>query len=284
MRKSRRRWEAEKMRRWKPTKLIICLILIGCGPTVSNAAKATIPNIQSLWRQYLANDAMRIPPVKYPHDHCFRSAAQKYDLPLTLLLAVARGESNFNSRAKSDRNCHGLMQIQWPGTARHLGIYRLQALYDPCTNIRAGAAYLRELLNRYDDNLHLALAAYNYGPGRIRIGAGPGQIPSGAKWYSSYIYHHLQNIIRQAPAAGARATGKPKKYNRQGRLDLITFSQPYRAIAYYQHLQKRAPSLNLDWFRIGLGRYRVVMLYSDSRALEAGKRKLKTLGVIVNSR
>jgi len=266
------------------TRLIICLLLIGYGQSVSGAVKETVPHIQSLWRQYLETDAAKIPAIRYPYDHCFRSAAQKYHLPLTLLLAVARGESNFKPRAKSDRNCHGLMQIQWPGTARHLGIYRLQALYDPCTNIRAGAAYLRELLDRYNEDLHLALAAYIYGPGRIRIGARSGQIPAGAKWYSGYIYHHLKSIIQQAPTAEIRTSGKPKTYNRQGRLALITFNQPYRAMGYYQHLQKRAPSLNLDWYRIGLGRYRVVMLYSDGKTLEIGRKKLKTLGVIVNSR
>ena len=268
----------------KSTKLLICLLMIAYGQTVSSAVKQTVPNIHSLWRQYLDDDAATIPPIKYPYDACFRTAAQKYGLPLTLLLAVARGESNFNPQAKSDRNCHGLMQIQWPGTARHLGIYRLQSLYDPCTNIRAGAAYLRELLDRYKGDLHLALAAYNYGPGRIRLGAGPGQIPQGAKWYSSYIYHHLKKIIREAPAAKTHISGKKTTYNRSGRLALITFNQPYRAIAYYQYLQKRAPSLNLDWYRIGLGRFRVVMLYSDSRTLEIGRQKLKKLGVIVKSR
>ena len=95
------------------------------------------------------------------------------------------------------------------------------------------------------------------------------------------IYHHLKNIIQKAPAAGTRDSGKPKAYNRPGRLALITFNQPYRAMAYYQHLQKRAPSLNLDWYRIGLGRYRVVMLYSDSKTLEHGRKKLKTLGVTI---
>ncbi len=266
------------------TRLIICLLLIGYAQSVSGTVKKAVPNIQSLWRQYLDNDAAKNPAVKYPYDACFSIAANKYDLPLTLLLAVARGESNFNPRAKSDRNCHGLMQIQWPGTARHLGIYRLQALYEPCTNIRAGAAYLRELLDRYNGDLHLALAAYNYGPGRIRQGAGPGQVPQGAKWYSSYIYHHLKNIVRKAPAAGSRVSGKSKTYSRPGRLALITFNQPYHAIGYYEYLQKRAPSLNLDWYRIGLGRFQVVMLYSDSQTLEIGRTKLKKLGVIVKSR
>ena len=265
-------------------KLIICTALLGFALPVSSAVKQTVPNIERLWRQYLANDAGKSPAINYPYDHCFRSAAQKYDLPLTLLLAVARGESNFNPRARSDRNCHGLMQIQWPGTARHLGIYRLNTLYEPCTNIRAGASYLRELLDRYKNNLHLALAAYNYGPSRINVRTGSSQIPHGAKWYSGYIYHHLKYIIRASLSGGTHASDKSKTYNRPGRLELITFRQPYRADAYYQHLQKQAPSLNLDWYRIGLGRYQVVMLYSDQKTLEVGRKKLKKLGVLVNTR
>jgi len=265
-------------------KLIICILFLGYGQPVSSAVKDTVPNIEALWHQYFSNDTAKFPAISYPYDHCFRSAAQKYGLPLSLLVAVARGESNFNPRAKSNRNCHGLMQIQWPETAKHLGIYRLKALYEPCTNIRAGAEYLRELLDRYHDNLHLALAAYNYGPGRIKNGVGADHIPRGAKWYSGYIYHHLKYILRGATAAGSDTAGKPKKYNRQQCLALVTFNQPYRAKAYLQHLQKRAPSLNLDWYRIGLGRYQVVMLYSDHQSLESGKNKLKSLGVIVIAR
>ena len=268
----------------KIIKLIVCLFLLGYGQSVSSAVKDTVPNIEALWHRYLSNDTAKFPAISYPYDHCFRSAAQKYSLPLSLLLAVARGESNFNPRAKSNRNCHGLMQIQWPETARHLGIYRLKALYEPCTNIRAGAGYLRELMDRYDVNLHLALAAYNYGPGRIKAGTDADQIPRGAKWYSGYIYHHLKYILQGATAVVSDASGKPEKYNRQQRLVLVTFNQPYRANAYLQHLQKQAPLLNLDWYRIGLGRFQVVMLYADKQTLETGRKKLKTLGVIVNAR
>ena len=266
------------------TTIILCIVLLGYGQPVYSAVKTIIPNIETLWHQYHKNDAANLPAISYPYDHCFRSAAQKYDLPLSLLLAVARGESNFNPLAKSDRNCHGLMQIQWPGTAKHLGVYRLNALYEPCTNIRAGARYLRELLDRYNNNLHLALAAYNYGPGRIKKRADGGNIPRGAKWYSGYIYHHLKYIMQGPPAVGTKTSGKPGRYSRTKRLALVTFNQPYRANAYFQHLQKRAPSLNLDWYRIGLGRYQVVMLYSDDKALESGRNKLKNLGVYVYAR
>jgi len=267
------------------TKLIICLALLGYGQQVASAVKDAGPNLEALWHHFLANDALQSPIISFPYDHCFKSAAQKYDLPVSLLLAVARGESDFNPRARSDRNCHGLMQIQWPATAKHLGIYRLAALYEPCTNIRAGAKYLRELMDRYDQNLHLTLAAYNYGPNRIRRDAGPDGIPQGAQWYSGYIYHHLEYVTRGGVAESvAGAADKGPIYGREKRLAIITFSRPYRASAFYRHLQKQAPALNLDWYRVGLGRFQVVMLYTDKKGLEAGRKKLRNLGVIPRAR
>ncbi len=260
------------------------MALLAYSLPVSSAVKEVIPNIEALWQQYGHREANILPTVSYPHGHCFRSAARKYDLPLSLLLAVARGESNFNPRAQSNRNCHGIMQIQWPGTAKHLGIFRMNALYEPCTNIRAGAKYLRELLDRYDGNLHLALAAYNYGPSRIKKNASPNGIPHGAKWYSGYIYHHMKNILRDINSTGANGSAAHVAYEPKKRLALITFRQPYRAVAYYQYLQKKAPSLNLDWYRVGMGRYQVVMLYADRTSLRNGKKELKKLGVMVKTR
>ena len=107
------------------TRLIICLFLLAYGNPGFSAVKEVDDKAEARWHHYLAHDTGKSPVISYPYAHCFESAARKYDLPLTLLLAVARGESNFNPMAKSDRNCHGVMQIQWPGTARHLGIYRL---------------------------------------------------------------------------------------------------------------------------------------------------------------
>jgi hypothetical protein len=266
------------------TKLIICLALLGYGHPAAGAVKEAGSDIEALWHLFLANNALKSPVISFPYDDCFNTAAQKYNLPLSLLLAVARGESDFNPSARSDRNCHGLMQIQWPGTAKHLGIYRLAALYEPCTNIRAGARYLRELLDRYDQNLHLALAAYNYGPNRIQPKAGPGRIPQGAQWYSGYIYHHLEFVTQGAGAASGGTAGQGSVYGREKRLAIITFNRPYRARAFYRHLQEQAPALNLDWYRVGLGRFQVVMLYSDRQSLLIGKRKLKNLGIILNEK
>lgn len=264
------------------TGLIICLCLLGYGQSAIGAVKSKTPGIEDLWKQYLAKDAGKIPTTRYPYERCFKSAARQNNLPLSLLLAVARGESNFNPRAKSNRNCHGLMQIQWPETAKHLGIYRQSALYQPCINIRAGAKYLRELLDRYDQDLHLALAAYNYGPNRIDKSKAAGKIPRGAEWYSSYIFHHLEKLLRGAvPGSNATIVKERSPYIPHKHILLISFTRPFRAAAYYEHLRKQAPDLDIGWYRTGLGRYQVVLHYSDKQTLDKHKSKLRRMGIAV---
>ena len=268
-----------------PAKLMICLMLLGYGQPGFSTVKGNETDVEALWDRYLSDDIRKSPAIQYPFDGCFKLAAERYSLPFTLLLAVSRGESNFNPRAKSDRNCHGLMQILWPQTANHLGIDKLDALYDPCTNILAGAKYLRELLDRYNGNLHLTLAAYNYGPGRIRKNSNSDSIPRGAQWYSSYIFHHLKHILRGASdSATASGPGGRPRYHPQQQLEIITFTKPYRAAGFYQYLKAKAPRLKLDWYRMGLGRYQVVMLYADKRALQQGRSELRNMGIRVKGR
>ena len=74
-------------------------------------------------------------PKRYPYQGCFEIASTMHNVPLDLLLAVAATESNWNPDAHSNKNAHGIMQIQWPGTARHLGARRVSELYNPCLNI-----------------------------------------------------------------------------------------------------------------------------------------------------
>ena len=88
-----------------------------------------------------------------------RKAAQDAALSPQLLHAVIAVESGFDSRAVSPKGALGLMQLM-PQTARQLGV---RDPFDPAQNVAAGATYLRSLLDRFNGNLELALAAYNAG-------------------------------------------------------------------------------------------------------------------------
>jgi hypothetical protein len=245
--------------------------------TASPGAATSRDNLDALWTRYATQQASLEPAYRFPHSTCFKAAALQHDLPETLLLAVARGESDFEATARSRANAHGVMQILWPGTARHLGIHRLSELYDPCTNIDAGARYLKELLAQFGGNLHLALAAYNYGPGRIPTdGSG---IPPGAEWYSGYIYRHLGYVLGKS---SPRPRLADTLYSAIGQSTLITFGEPYRAEAFIGQLEATSPSLSLDWFRRGTGEFEVVMTYADHNEFEQSARQLRAAGYRVD--
>ena len=122
--------------------LLVTVLLCSVG-AITHAMEQDLDNA---WRDYSRTKTHIEPAYRFPFSSCFSTAALQYNLPETLLLAVARGESDFEATARSRANAHGVMQILWPDTAKHLGIHRLSELYDPCTNIDAGARYLRELL------------------------------------------------------------------------------------------------------------------------------------------
>jgi len=245
----------------------------------SIAAAKTDPSIdrqalEGRWQTYAKSALQTQPALDFPYAHCFSRAATAHGLPETLLLAVARGESDFKPRARSKANAYGLMQILWPGTAKHLGLEQLSEVLDPCTNVDAGARYLKELQQRYDGNLYRTLAAYNYGPARIPVSGG--RLPDGAVWYSSYIMRHLDYVLNGGSKA-RRGTAR-QRYAGQDRLFIIQFSRPYRAAAFVDRLQPRFGDLRLDWFRRADGGFDVVLQYADEAERSRGEQLLDKMG------
>lgn len=92
------------------------------------------------------------------------AAAQAYGVPQALLFAVMHAESSFNPAARSPVGAIGLMQIMPPTGARY-GVHK--NLSEPLHNIDVGARYLKDLLQLFDGDMELAVAAYNAGEGAV---------------------------------------------------------------------------------------------------------------------
>lgn len=96
-------------------------------------------------------------------ENLVQEAGRRHDIDPELIRAVIRQESGFNPLAVSRKGAQGLMQLM-PETARRLGV---QDVFDPAENVLGGAKLLRQLMDRYEGDLDLALAAYNAGEGAV---------------------------------------------------------------------------------------------------------------------
>lgn len=103
------------------------------------------------------------PLVRARYEPIIQEQSLRHSLRADLVRAVIQVESGFNPRARSPKGAMGLMQLM-PATARELGV---DDPYDPYENIRGGTAYLRRLLDKYEGNEELALAAYNAGSNAV---------------------------------------------------------------------------------------------------------------------
>lgn len=206
--------------------------------------EVTEPEIRHRWNQFQGLKGRDLVQDHYPYRSCFEQAALKYDVPLPLLLAVARGESDFDPQARSVKDCYGIMQIQWPATANDLGIFRKEDLFDPCINIHAGARYLARLLERFEGDIYVAVAAYNYGPNAVT----PEDVPEGARWYAAYIYRHLQTVL-SGP------------YKKGGKILVLRFTFYKQAAAFASYLKQRVTTVPLEVFKSRHYTYDVYITY-----------------------
>jgi soluble lytic murein transglycosylase-like protein len=112
-------------------------------------------------------DALGISGTDLPatvYDPFIDRVAREHGLAPELIKAVALVESGFDTHAVSPKGAQGLMQLM-PATARQYGV---SDAFDPLQNLRAGTIHLRKLLDEFDGDLTLALAAYNAGAGAVR--------------------------------------------------------------------------------------------------------------------
>lgn len=142
-------------------------------------------------------------PANLPFDALVRRAAQATSVDAALLHAIIDTESGYDPQAVSERGAIGLMQIL-PRTGQRFGVRRLE---DPAENLRAGASYLRWLLSRFDDDVSLALAAYNAGEGAVlRYGR---QVPPFPET-QNYVRKVMASYSRLRAPAGADAVVPPQ--------------------------------------------------------------------------
>ena len=135
-------------------------------------------------------------------DSIIREKSEKYDIEPSIIRALISAESNWDVYAISDKGAIGLMQLM-PATAWDMEI---KNPFDPEQNIEGGTRYLRMLLDRFNGNMELAVAAYNAGPGAVKKSGG---IPS-----FSETTKFVRNVI---------STYRKKSNNSRTRIQKITY-------------------------------------------------------------
>jgi soluble lytic murein transglycosylase-like protein len=123
-------------------------------------------------------------------DPIVEEAARKYGVESPLIMAVIQAESAGDPSATSRFGAQGLMQLM-PETAAEMGVSNS---FDTAQNIMAGARYLRQLLDRYQGDMKLALAAYNWGIGNLENQ--PGAMPKETKNYITRVESYYRSFAK----------------------------------------------------------------------------------------
>lgn len=116
------------------------------------------------------------------------------NLPPSLILAVAKVESDFNPMAISHVGAKGIMQIMPETAVKEFGVSS-EALYDPQTNIRVGVRFIKHLLGQYNGKVDIALSHYNGGSG-VRISKGTTRIIPSTQSYVKKVQHYALSYQR----------------------------------------------------------------------------------------
>ena len=177
--------------------------------TAKPAEKVQAAHLASRWGWYSQSimtlaqaDEWDDVPLRYPRPYAAAVAdANKLTrVPSDWILAVIRQESLFRKDAVSRADARGLMQLEPPTAAAvakrwHLPVPNRDSLFDPAVAVPLGAAYMRELLDRYGDQLDLSLAAYNAGPVSVARWL-PAESVDADIWIENIPYGETRNYVQ----------------------------------------------------------------------------------------
>ena len=130
------------------------------------------------------SSAFSLSPSRF--EKIIRSASERHRVDPNLVRAVIKAESNFNSHARSRKGARGLMQLM-PETAR---LHNVNNVYEPSENIEGGVRHLRLLLDRYQGDLRLTLAAYNAGIKAVEKYGGVPPFPETKEYVRRVLDYH----------------------------------------------------------------------------------------------
>jgi hypothetical protein len=152
-----------------------------------------------LFRSYTAREARRGFVEKLPYGRLIFGAAERHGVDSLLVAAVVEAESRFRPEAVSPKGALGLMQVT-PDTG---ALYGVSDLLDPVVNLDVGTRYVRDLLEVYDGDLELALAAYNAGPGNVKRFGGVPPFAETRGYVERVLDRYVRHHRRVWDASGA---------------------------------------------------------------------------------
>ena len=159
----------------------------GNAPSVGNA------NFQSVLNNQIQNPARVVGNINIDGsindiiNRAILEASETYDIDQAMIRAIIRTESSYNPNAVSRAGAMGLMQLM-PGTASYLGV---TDAFDIQQNIMGGTRYFRQMLDRFNNDERLALAAYNAGPGNVQRHGGIPPFPETQNYVPRVLAYRL---------------------------------------------------------------------------------------------